>query len=337
VASMKTFYYLIGGEQEELGFSELKALLEIYDPSSKIIGCYTKICIVEHDKPIVGKILSRASYIKEAGFLIGLDDPLKPSYDYIDTIKEHNVKWIKPFNPYAIRSAHIVSRFVKELASKTGLSTYYCGKEYLHIIFTEEKIVVGKPVYRLNARALQDREPSKRPFFRSIALPPALSRLLINLSRVKEGEVLLDPFAGTGSILIEAGFMGIRGIGVEIDYELVHGMVKNISHYRLLDQIVVFGDSRELTYTYVDGVATDPPYGRAASTHGVDILKLYKSFLENMYYSVKKRGYVVFMAPYNLEKHIDELVCGSGLILKQKHYMYVHGSLTRIIYEVVRP
>lgn len=332
-----SYYYLIGGQQEELGLSELKALLEIYDPYAKIVKCYTKVCIINHQNICTEKIIKRAGYVKEIGILLGLDDPVKPRFDYIELVKDHNIKWIKPLNLYSIRSEYIVSSFIKELAEKTRLDTYYRGKNYLHIIFTEEEVIIGKPLYKMNTHALEKRYPNKRPFFRSIALSPVFARLLINLSRVKEGEVLLDPFAGTGSILIESGFMGIRGIGTEIDYELVQGMSKNIKYYGLTNQLIVMGDSRYLSYISVDGVATDPPYGRAASTHGIDIIDLYKDFLEKMYYSVKRNRYIVFMSPYTLEDKIDEIICSSGLILKQKHYLYVHGSLTRIIYEVLRP
>ena len=131
--------------------------------------------------------------------------------------------------------------------------------------------------------------------------------------------------------------MGIRGIGADIDPELVRGMRWNIEYYRLKNQILLCGDARELSYLLVDGIATDPPYGRAASTHGLDVLEVYMGFLEKAYYSVKRGGYIVFMAPLALENEVDEILCRIGLVLRNKHYIYVHGTLTRIIYEVVNP
>ena len=48
------------------------------------------------------------------------------------------------------------------------------------------------------------RRPRARPFFHPAAIFPKLSRALVNLSRVGAGEVFLDPFCGTGSLLLEA-------------------------------------------------------------------------------------------------------------------------------------
>jgi tRNA (guanine10-N2)-dimethyltransferase len=40
---------------------------------------------------------------------------------------------------------------------------------------------------------------------------------MINLSQVKEGSLLLDPFCGTGTILIEPSYLKINSVGVDID------------------------------------------------------------------------------------------------------------------------
>jgi len=45
---------------------------------------------------------------------------------------------------------------------------------------------------------------------------PRISRALINLLKVKKGDTILDPFAGSGSFIADAPTMGINAIGVEI-------------------------------------------------------------------------------------------------------------------------
>ncbi len=45
-------------------------------------------------------------------------------------------------------------------------------------------------------------------------MSPKLARCMVNLTGVKENDLVLDPFCGTGGILIEAGIMGARVIGV---------------------------------------------------------------------------------------------------------------------------
>ncbi len=45
---------------------------------------------------------------------------------------------------------------------------------------------------------------------------PRISRTLINLLRVKEGDTILDPFAGSGAFIADAPTMGINAVGIEI-------------------------------------------------------------------------------------------------------------------------
>jgi tRNA G10 N-methylase Trm11 len=45
---------------------------------------------------------------------------------------------------------------------------------------------------------------------------PRISRALINLLRVKEGDTILDPFVGSGAFIADAPTMGINAIGIEV-------------------------------------------------------------------------------------------------------------------------
>ncbi len=45
---------------------------------------------------------------------------------------------------------------------------------------------------------------------------PRISRALINLLHVKEGDTILDPFAGSGAFIADAPTMGLNAIGIEI-------------------------------------------------------------------------------------------------------------------------
>lgn len=45
---------------------------------------------------------------------------------------------------------------------------------------------------------------------------PRISRALINLLKVKEGDTILDPFVGSGAFIADAPTMGINAIGVEV-------------------------------------------------------------------------------------------------------------------------
>ncbi len=331
---MKT-YYILRGDHEELARAELYALLEIYGFNGRI-DCYTMICIV-HGKYLVDKIIHRSGYIREGGILLGEDQVFQPRYEWINKVGKQTFSWIKASIAKSTVNTIEANKYLVNIMEKTGLPIKYRRGKMLHLIFSEDKVFAGSPTAIQDTKNMYRRRPSNRPFFRSIALTPQFSRLLINLARVREGEILLDPFMGTGSILIEASSMDIFSIGVELDKELVKGGYKNISYYGLQKNIIIHGDSLFLEYAEVDGIATDPPYGRAASTHGLNNIYVYEEFLARAVDSVKRRGYIVFMAPRVTENYIDELICSLGLIIVDKHYVYIHGGLTRTIYGVYRP
>jgi tRNA (guanine10-N2)-dimethyltransferase len=336
--SGKTYYFILSGENEELSIAELKALLETYSPTPINIECYTMICLVRGVKEdIILKIMRRAGYLKEAGLLISIDDPYKPTYNYTEEILVEKPAWIKgTIFKSTIRTAK-ANKYIEKLSNMLGITSSFKKGKYVHLMFSEGKVFIGLPLISLDTRSFHERRPSTRPFFRSIALPVNLSRLLVNLTRVRNGGVILDPFCGTGSILIEALLMNIRVIGVDIDWELIHGSRKNLEYYGLKNHVLILGDSRILSFNNVDGIATDPPYGRAASTHGVRVEEIYRLFLRNSAEYLRRGGYLVFMAPIELSGFIDEELCVNGFIIRGKHYMFVHGGLTRIIYEAYKP
>ncbi len=331
-------YFLLSGSNEKLSLAELRALLETYNYSEDSeLKCYSKICLARTSEETLLAIIRRAGYITEAGILIGIDDPYSPSYEYIDELAKFNFKSVRSTVVRSTVEPSISNKYVAFLRERLGLTKEYTKTNYLRIIFSEGLVFAGYPLAVINKAELLKREPKNRPFFRSIALPTRLSRALINLSRVKEKQVILDPFMGTGSIVLEAVAMGIRAIGVELDWELVHGAVKNIKYYEAKNTIVILGDSTTITYKNVDSIATDPPYGRAASTKGRETLELYDLFLARATESLKKRGYLVFMAPLSIIDHIYELLCRYGFIVRDEIYMYVHGGLTRVIFVAYKP
>jgi hypothetical protein len=48
---------------------------------------------------------------------------------------------------------------------------------------------------------LSERDPMRRPFFRSVLVPWRRARCLVNLTGVQPGQRFLDPFCGTGALL----------------------------------------------------------------------------------------------------------------------------------------
>jgi tRNA (guanine10-N2)-dimethyltransferase len=165
----------------------------------------------------------------------------------------------------------------------------------LRAIVTEKTAYVGIKKAAINTSHFQQRRGHFRPFLSPITLHPKIARALVNLSSVKKNEVLLDPFCGTGGILIEAGLLGVHVIGSDVEKKMIEGCRKNLVFYHLKDfelYCVDVGDIRNNVCS-VDAVVTDFPYAKATTTKGERLQQLYNRGFEHISYVLKKNGRAV--------------------------------------------
>jgi tRNA (guanine10-N2)-dimethyltransferase len=186
---------------------------------------------------------------------------------------------------------------------------------------------IGKKLAKIDRSEFETRKVQFRPYFSPVSLHPRLARTLVNLSRVKRGQSLLDPFCGTGGIIIEAGLMGIKPTGSDIDKKMVEGCKKNLSSLNIKDATLFCSDIREVgsVLKKVDAIATDPPYGRSATTNGEKVSSLYNRAFETFANVLKPGRYVSILLPDKESIKIGE----EYLSLKESYAMRVHKSLTR--------
>ena len=86
----------------------------------------------------------------------------------------------------------------------------------------------GVTVYVPDTEGYKERS-TERPYVTSgISLSSRLAKLLVNLSGVSKGEVLLDPFCGTGTILGEALLKGVEAVGVDRNHGSVERTKDNL-------------------------------------------------------------------------------------------------------------
>ncbi len=179
------------------------------------------------------------------------------------------------------------------------------------------------------ARMRQDwssRRPRGRPFFHPSAIFPKLSRALFNMSRCREGGVFLEPFAGTGSIAIEASLMGAEVVAVDLSEKMARGALANMAHFAQSWAGVVRADSTCPPIRKVDAVATDIPYGRASSTRGRPPKETLGLLLPALAGSMESGSIAVLMHPH------DVAVQGTAdFSLEEEHNLHVHKLLTRTI------
>jgi tRNA G10 N-methylase Trm11 len=87
----------------------------------------------------------------------------------------------------------------------------------------------GVTVYIPDAESFRERS-TERPYVTSgISLSSRLARLLVNIAGVSKGQVLLDPFCGSGTILGEALLKGVDCIGVDRNHGSVERTKKNLA------------------------------------------------------------------------------------------------------------
>ena len=88
---------------------------------------------------------------------------------------------------------------------------------------------------------------------------------------------MLDPFCGTGGILLEAGLIGIHIIGSDIEQKMIDGCQKNLEFYHLKNFQLFCADIGDISQyvSSVDAIVTDFPYARATTTKGEQLTKLY--------------------------------------------------------------
>ena len=124
-------------------------------------------------------------------------------------------------------------------------------------------------VYDRESDDFDERAVKHRPFFRPVSLHPKFARAMVNLTRVHDGEALLDPFCGTGGLLIEAGLVGVHPVGIDADAEAAEGARQNLEHFGVLGARIYHAQAKEaptLLEGPVPAITTDPPYGRSSST-----------------------------------------------------------------------
>jgi tRNA (guanine10-N2)-methyltransferase len=123
---------------------------------------------------------------------------------------------------------------------------------------------------------------TRRAFLGPTSLEPLLALSMCNMAGIRSGSVVLDPFVGTGSVLVAAARIGGVTFGVDVDYRVLcmgkmgRTVATNFEQYGLPLPELVRGDMAELCLrrsalaNLFDAVVCDPPYGVRAGARQSD-------------------------------------------------------------------
>lgn len=339
---MANLFFLLSGEHEDLPVSELKAILETEGYSYKISEKLDQVLRVETDINCIEALKQRAaltrlcalellvceattSSIVRAMHTAKLDQALKENESFVVRVK--HVKACAP-NIDGMLLEQKLGELILKNTSKTSVKLRNPDKTFIGIL-TNRKFLLGLKLGEIPATPFVQRRPRKRPFFHPSAMQSKLARCMVNLAQPKSGDIILDPFCGTGTMLIEAALIGCRPLGLDVQRRMAKGTLRNMTHFKIKPEGVIVADARSLPVAKVDSVVTDPPYGISSTTLKRTTRQIVEEMLKAVHELLSKRRKVCMAAPKTL--NIARLGASLGYKHLESHFVYVHRSLTREI------
>ena len=298
------FLYLLAGENLELARREIEGFLGSQgireEPESGKRLAFTdsepgqlKRLALTHE---VSRVLDQASSPEE----LDIDAP-DGSFAVRTWSKDKDIKGVE-------------SMIGEKLSNEDNRVDLERPETVIKVYHDGERYYAGEMIQDIERGLFGKRANHERPFSSPVSMDPVLARTLVNLSEAKPGERLLDPFCGTGGILIEAGLCGVAVSGRDADQEMLEGTRENLEEYGIIGHDISRKSISEFDdFNNFDAVVTDLPYGKASPEEGEAV----EQFLE----IAEKGPRTVFM--YNEPSLKD---------LEPEFELYVHSNLTRYIY-----
>jgi tRNA (guanine10-N2)-dimethyltransferase len=335
-------FFLLSGEHETLPASELKAILEAEDYAFKPLEKLDQALRLEAELDCIEAIKRRAAFTRICGLeLFSCEAETSKIVKATHSISlnaildngESFVVRIKRVKNYASKiDGMALERKLGELVlkekTKAKVNLKNPDKTFIGIL-TDEKFIFGVKLAEIAPKPFVERRPKKKPFFHPSAMAAKLARCMVNLAKPKTGELLFDPFCGTGSMLIEAGLIGCRVLGLDIQRRMVRGSLKNLAYFHIKPEGVIVADARNTPITKIECVVTDPPYGRSATTRKRTTKQIVEEVLMTVHGMLNNGRRVCMAAPKTL--YIGRMGTVLGYKHLESHFVYVHRSLTREI------
>lgn len=337
---MAKLFFLLSGEHETLPVSELRAILETggyaYGEMEKLdqvlrldadLDCvksirirtaFTRLCGLELFNCITGK-----NSIEKSLRSIDLSTVLADGESFAVRLKR-----VKDYaSKYDVMSFEKrIGKIILEKNAKLQVNLKKPDKTFAGIL-TNNRIIFGLKLAEIPAKPFVERRPRKKPFFHPSAMQAKLSRCMVNLAQPKAGELVFDPFCGTGSMLIEAGLIDCRVMGLDVQRRMTRGCLRNLKYFGIKPEGIVLGDARHLPVAGIDCVVTDPPYGKSTVTLKRTTVQIVEEMMAAVHGLLDKGKRVCLAAPKKL--NIGSVGVALGYRHLESHFVYVHRSLTR--------
>ena len=328
----------LSGEHVSLPALEAQRLFSSIDPTSRLEKLGESLAMVTTSLNAVKaeRACRRLALTREASRIIstgaGVAEPANP---ILEEVRERSfLLRARNLGPSGSKAERLLGERICQQARLRGVNTTVSvSRPNVVILLT----LVGdgqilSVLLRKHKRSAYTRKARGKPFRHPVAIDPVIARVMVNLAGVLAGESVLDPFCGTGSILVEAGIVGARIFGVDYDPNMIRGARENLTKLQPRTPLLVRGNALRSPAVFngsFDHIVTDPPYGRS-SPMMMDAGTLLSRFPSIVHDLLSRNGTVCFASPSTVDLSDD--LSKAGLDLEAFVYQRVHGGLGRHLY-----
>ena len=325
---MREKYLLeLGGENIDLGKYEALELFKFKKYSPKLEIDNGRIIIISTTKKIEKTLINRLSMTKRISNIIftSTKNKIQLILSELENInlgdKSFAIRQIGANNLNSRKTAILIGEKISK-KNKTELNN-----PDITVLFYQNNgfyISLCNKNWDTGYKKCLQHHISHRPYFSPISIHPRIARAMVNLSNCNEKEPLIDPFCGTGGVLIEAADMGLEVTGIDLKEKMVEYSKGNLKHYGFKGNLIN-SDFGEITNQSFSSIVCDPPYGIASTTGGENIKDLMERSLD-VFQRKLNRGQRLVIAVSN-----PDIIKHPNLKLLNKFEWYIHKSLTRNI------
>ena len=329
---------LLSGENPTLPAAELRALLEVHDPEAHVEE-HGRVAIVQPGHRANTEVALHRMALAHQWGLLWAHAP--DSAQGLETL----VAQVRRRADGNGSAAVVAERLGETGHSRQAAVERALGaalKEAGHAIdlqkpdrvffawLAEGTLWIGERRAVLDRSSHEARTSDDRAHFSPVSMHPRRAASLLHLARVKPGGRVLDPFCGTGALVLEAALEGYEAWGSDLDRFMVQGTMTTLTDCGPvpLDGRVFRADIADVPdlVGMVDGIVTDFPYGRASSSHDEGLSELYERAFAAFARLLPAGGHaVVGFAQHDLLPDLAR----HGFVALEGHDERMHKSLTR--------
>jgi len=321
------YLFELGGENKELAKIEAIEMLktEMYEPER--VFSEEQIAIIKVSKKLTLATIRRLGMTKRVSRIIHSSEEkdIGKVIEQLPTLDLGKSSFaIRQIRRNVISERKIAIKIGRKIPIENEIALdnpdvkilFYTGSRTIISILEENSTTSYKSCLEHHVRY--------RPYFSPISIHPRIARSMVNLANCSPNDTVLDPFCGTGGILIEAADMGMKAKGMDLLEKMVVNSKGNLEHFGLEGKIKK-GDVEESKNQSFEAIVTDPPYGIASSTGGEKISELLQRTM-NIFSEAMEKGKRIVMAISN-----PELIQTTNFKKIYQFEWYIHKSLTRYI------